>query len=66
MMLKNAISFLLIVLAATAIISAATLAFKEIALPRNTTTYANKETLRATDFNSAVELLGDDRGGGWP
>lgn len=66
MKLKNAITILLVVLAATAIVSAATLAFKEIALPRNTTTYANKETSRATGFNGAVELLGDERGGGWP
>lgn len=66
MKLKNAIVILLVVLAATAIVSAATLAFKEIALPRNTATYANEETSRAIGFNGAVELLGDERGGGWP
>lgn len=66
MKLKSAISVLMIILAATAIVNAAILVFKEIALPKNTATYANKEASRSTDLNGAVKLLGDERGGGWP
>lgn len=66
MKLKIALSIIMVILAATAIVNAALLVFKEVSLPKNTTTYVNKETSHSTDSNGVVKLLGDERGGGWP
>lgn len=66
MKLKIVLAIFLVALAAAAVVNAAVLVFDRTTLPKNVATNVNDEASRLNGLTGKVQLLGDDRGGGWP
>ncbi len=66
MKLKIVLAIFLVALAAAAVVNAVVLVFDRATLPKDIATNANDEAHRFSGLTGKVQLLGDDRGGGWP
>jgi len=67
MNMKMALAAILVILAAATVFSIAVVAFNEAVFVRRSTDVNVDENFSSrTTFSDRVQLLGEDRGGGWP
>ena len=66
MKLKIVFSILLVILAATIIANAAIAVFNTLSLPKNIAVETSERSSQSSGLVDKVQLLGDERGGGWP